>query len=170
MSRVLLIGATLLLGAAAPAIAQSPIDFAAGSAVRVQFADEGAPIEGRIVSADRESFVFRPTGSDLQSSAYRGTAGQVAQVGYEEVDVLWVDLGRSRKHSAWRGALWGAYLGASGGAVSGPFVAKSTDYTIGQASAGLGIGAGLIGAGVGAVVGAIVAPEQRWKSFRFVTH
>ena len=45
-----------------------------------------------------------------------------------------------------------------------------TDYTIGQASAGLGIGAGLIGAGIGAVVGAIVAPEQRWKSFRFVAH
>ena len=170
MSRVLLIGATLLISAAAPVAAQAPIDFSAGSSVRVLFADEKSPIEGSVVSAGRESFVFRPTGSDLRSSAYRSTAGQVADVSYGEVQVLWVDLGRSRKHSAWRGALWGAYLGASGGAISGPFVAKSGDYSIGQASAGLGIGAGLIGAGIGAVVGAIVAPEQRWKSYRFVTH
>src|SRR5690606_13957434 len=131
---------------AAPVVAQSPIDFAAGSSVRVLFADEEAPVEGRVVSADRESFVFRPTGADLQSSAYRSTAGQVAEVEYGEVEVLWVDLGRSRKHSACRGALWGAYLGASSCAVSRPFVAKSTDYSIGQASAGLGIGAGLVGA------------------------
>ena len=170
MSRLLLIGATLLLGAASPVVAQAPIDFAAGRPVRVQFPSEEQPIEGSLVSADRESFVFRPTGADFESSAYRSTVGgQVAEVKYEEVDVLWVDLGRSRKHSAWRGALWGGYLGAASGAVAGPLAAKSLDYTIGQTSAALSIGAGLIGASVGAVVGAIIAPEHRWKAFRFVT-
>ena len=120
MSRLLLIGATLLLGAASPVVAQAPIDFAAGRPVRVQFPSEEQPIEGSLVSADRESFVFRPTGADFESSAYRSTVGgQVAEVKYEEVDVLWVDLGRSRKHSAWRGALWGGYLGAASGAVAG---------------------------------------------------
>lgn len=169
MSRVLLIGATLLLGAAAPVAAQAPVDFAAGSPVRVQFPSESQTVDGSLVSADRESFVFRPAADAFQSSAYRATAGG-AEVRYEEVEVLWVDLGRSRKHAAWRGALWGGYLGAASGAVAGPLVAKSTDYTIGQASAGLGIGAGLIGAGVGAVVGAILAPEHRWKAYRFITN
>ena len=169
MSRVLLIGATLMLGAAVPVAAQAPVDFAAGSPVRVQCPSENQAVAGSRVSADRESFVFRPSADAFQSSAYRSTAGQVAQVQYNEVEVLWVDLGRSRKHSAWRGALWGGYLGAASGAVAGPLVAKSSDITIGQASAGLGIGAGLIGAGVGAVVGAILAPEHRWKAYRFIT-
>lgn len=170
MSRVLLIGAMLLVGAAAPAAAQAPVNFAAGSSVRVQFPSENRAVEGSLVSADRESFVFRPSADAFQSSAYRSTAGQVAEVKYNEVEVLWVDLGRSRKHSAWRGALWGGYLGAASGFVAGPLVAKSSDYTIGQASAGLSLGAGLVGAGLGAVVGAILAPEHRWKSYRFVTH
>lgn len=168
MSRVLLIGATLLLGAAAPVAAQAPIDFAAGSSVRIQFPSESQAVEGSLVSADRESFVFRPAADAFQSSAYRSTGGQAAEVNYNEVEVLWVDLGRSRKHSAFRGALWGGYLAAAAGAVAGPLVAKSTDYSIGQTSAGLSVGGGLIGAGVGALVGAIVAPEHRWKSYRFV--
>ena len=112
MSRVLLIGATLMF-AAAPVAAQAPVDFAAGSPVRIQFPAESQAVEGSLVSADRESFVFRPSADAFQSSAYRGTAGQVAEVNYSEVEVLWVDLGRSRKHSAWRGALWGGYLGAA---------------------------------------------------------
>ena len=161
MSRVLLIGATLLLGAAAPV--------AAGSPVRVQFASESQAVEGSLVSADRETFVFRPS-ADFVGSAYRGTQGQVVEAQYKEVEVLWVDLGRSRKHAAWRGALWGGYLGAASGAVAGPLAAKSLDYTIGQTSAALSVGAGLIGASVGAVVGAILAPEHRWKSYRFVTN
>lgn len=168
MSRVLLIGATLLVAATAPVAAQAPVDFAAGSPVRVQFPSEEQAVEGSLVSVDRESFVFRPAADAFQSSAYRSTAGQVAEVQYKEVEVLWVDLGRSRKHAAWRGALWGGYLGAASGFVAGPLVARSTDYTIGQASGGLSVGAGLIGAGVGAVVGAILAPEHRWKAYRFV--
>src|SRR5690606_29619907 len=142
MSRVLLIGATLLIGAAAPVAAQAPVDFTAGSPVRIQFPEESQAVEGSLVSADRESFVFRPSADAFQSSAYRGTAGQVAEVNYTEVEVLWVDLGRSRKHSAWRGALWGGYLGASSGAVAGPLAARSLDRSIGQSSAMLGIGAG----------------------------
>ena len=77
MSRVLLIGATLLLGAAAPVAAQAPVDFAAGSPVRVQFASESQAVEGSLVSADRETFVFRPS-ADFVGSAYRGTQGQAA--------------------------------------------------------------------------------------------
>ncbi|HEX6924062.1 MAG TPA: hypothetical protein VF167_01425 [Longimicrobiaceae bacterium] len=167
MSRVVLAVALLML-AAVPLSSQAPIDFPPGSQLRVQFPGETQPVEGSLVSADRESFVFRPSGDAFQSS-YVSAATQSARVPYTDVEVLWVDLGKSRKHSAWRGALWGAYLGAGSGAVAGPFVAKSTDYTIGQASAGLSIGAGLIGAGVGAVVGAILAPDHRWKAFRFVS-
>lgn len=168
MSRVLLLGAALLVGATAPVVAQAPVDFASGRPVRVQFQAENQAIEGNLVSADRESFVFRQSDEAVESAAYRSTQGQVVEAKYTDVQVLWVDLGQSRKHSAFRGALWGAYLGASSGAISGPFVAKSSDYSIGQASAGLGIGGGLIGAGVGAVVGALLAPEHRWKAYRFV--
>ena len=84
MSRVLLIGATLLLGAAAPVAAQAPVDFAAGSPVRVQFASESQAVEGSLVSADRETFVFRPS-ADFVGSAYRGTQGQVVEAQYKEV-------------------------------------------------------------------------------------
>jgi hypothetical protein len=166
MSRVLLIGATLMF-AAAPVAAQAPVDFAAGRPVKVQFVAESQPVEGSLVSADRESFVFRASEA-FTGSAYRSTAGQVVEAQYKEVDVLWVDLGRSRKHAAFRGALWGGYLGAASGAVAGPLAAKSLDYSIGQTSAALSLGAGLAGASVGAIVGAILAPEHRWKAYRFI--
>jgi hypothetical protein len=167
MTRSLLIGAALMLGAAAPVAAQAPVDFPAGSSVKVQFAQESEVVEGSLVSTDRESFVFRPA-QGFQNAAYVGAAGQQIEASYKEVDVLWVDLGRSRAHAAWRGALWGGYLGAASGAVAGPLAAKSLDYSIGQTSAMLSVGAGLVSAGVGAVVGAILAPEHRWKAYRFV--
>lgn len=167
MSRALLMGATLMLAAAAPVAAQAPVDFAAGRPVKVHFVGETQAVEGSLVSADRESFVFRPSAS-FTGSAYRSTAGQAVEAQYKEVDVLWVDLGRSRSHAAFRGALWGGYLGGASGAVAGPLAAKSLDYSIGRSSATLGLTAGLIGASVGAIAGAILAPEHRWKSYRFV--
>ena len=67
MSRVLLIGATLMLGAAVPVAAQAPVDFAAGSPVRVQFPSENQAVEGSLVSADRKRMVCEYEAADAET-------------------------------------------------------------------------------------------------------
>lgn len=64
------------------------------------------------------------------------------------------------------GALWGAFLGASVGAISGPFAAAGPESLTAGEGVALGAAAGgLLGAAAGAAIGAVVR-HHHWERFR----
>lgn len=81
------------------------------------------------------------------------------------IDLIEVSRGPDRRRGAWRGTIFGALVGAGLGVTFGALGAHDLPTGVG-ASAALGfLGGGLVGGGAGAGVGAVLAPE-RWQGYR----
>jgi hypothetical protein len=91
--------------------------------------------------------------------------GDRVAVANHRIQRIELSLGRDREQGARRMGLLGAMVGAGLGATIGALTAKDLPTGI-EASAGLGfLGGGLLGGGIGAAAGARFAPE-RWQAYR----
>lgn len=91
--------------------------------------------------------------------------GRRVAIANARIDLIEVSLGQDRRRGMWRGTIFGALVGAGLGATFGALGAQDLPTGVGT-SAALGFfGGGLVGGGVGAGVGAVFAPE-RWQGYR----
>jgi hypothetical protein len=132
----------------------SPIPLSRGDRIRINAPRVGDPLVSASVLAVR--------GSQIGFAIGEGP-GQVYTRNLLSVDTLDV-RGRSRRDSARSGALWGLFLGASGGMIGAPFAEPALPWDTGPTIAVLGGAGGLAGAMVGAAVGAVIDPP-RWYRY-----
>lgn len=91
--------------------------------------------------------------------------GERLAIANARIDLIEISQGPDRRRGAWRGTIFGALVGAGLGATFGALGAQDLPTGVG-ASAALGfLGGGLVGAGLGAGAGAVFAPE-RWQGYR----
>ncbi|MET0396665.1 MAG: hypothetical protein ABW277_07575 [Longimicrobiaceae bacterium] len=91
--------------------------------------------------------------------------GRRLPIANARIDLIEVSRGLDRRRGAWRGTILGALVGAGLGVTFGALGAQDLPTGIGT-SAALGfLGGGLVGGGLGAGVGAVFAPE-RWQGYR----
>jgi hypothetical protein len=140
----------------APLSAQATSTIEVGSRIRVVTPDMRT-VTGRVEAATSDTLLLRPDDNTAAASMQVATLTRIE-----------ISRGiRSRKTSAWRGARWGAVIGAVPGAISlglqhtqvggGASVAKAA--ALGAWSGGLF--GGLIGAAVGAL-----RPGENWERVR----
>ena len=140
----------------APLGAQAPPGVNVGARIRVSTADIRKGI-GVVEAVTSDTLVFRP--DDATTSVTIPIAA---------LRRLEISRGASaRKSSAWRGAKWGAAIGAGAGAISLGLQHEEVGggSSVGEAAA-LGVwSGGLFGGAIGALVGAARATEQ-WERVR----
>ncbi len=91
--------------------------------------------------------------------------GRRLPIANARIELIEVSQGLDRRRGAWRGSILGALVGAGLGVTFGALGAQDLPTGIGT-SAALGFfGGGLVGGGLGAGVGAVLAPE-RWQGYR----
>lgn len=91
--------------------------------------------------------------------------GRRLAIANARIDLIEVSQGLDRRRGAWRGTILGALVGAGLGVTFGALGAQDLPTGVGT-SAALGFfGGGLVGGGLGAGVGVVFAPE-RWQGYR----
>lgn len=126
----------------------------AGSLLRVEAPSHfDGKIEGKLVSYTAESIIL----VDSLGSTHNIPTPSVTGIALYE--------GVNRKFSTKWGAMFGGFLGASIGAVGGPFTAIALKSEFGRQMA-INASIGLVsGSAIGATMGAIFAKE-RWQPYR----
>lgn len=134
-----------------PGIAQqaNPLSLTVGDKVRLREPGRTDVVTATVADVTAESFSF----------FVEGEPGMVLMP-YVNVDTITVRRRIPRK-SAVSSGFWGMFLGATAGAITGPFAAPSMSLDTGPAMAAFTVGGGTVGAVIGGAIGALVFPN-RW--------
>lgn len=152
MIRTLVVTAVAILLLAAPATAQQRSENLTGTRVRVtapNFLD--SRVTGTVTSFNHRRLVVTEE-----------ETGRRYTLPLKSVSRLEPFKGDSPASTAWYRGRWGAFLGASAGAILGPAIAKVTDMGMGQAV----LAGGATGLVAGAAAGGVYGwrnPEERWS-------